>query len=662
MPFTKCLGCNEQKRSKSDKFFPLQNDGNQLEAVNRLRTNENARKRKLPHVSEVPAEAKICKSCYNRLQVISVEGDGDPDPTAFRKGLSSHNRCTFGCRGANDMFQVPKKIRKDLLINYKFLAPENSQMCREHIGVSNYWPLVLKCQEASVEDHIVISQNMFKYFHEKRTKKAVFDIENIDSIDEACFKPWFAYDKEQFQKICSYSLHCSSVQIAIFLCKLRTALSHEQIAFLFGVCQATVTNAITAVNEDLTANMVPLFINTNNRSTLLEHKTPISSTLFDISADKACYIFDATYRFAQKSKNFSGQKQLWSEQKKMPLVKPMVGCTPDGYIAFVLGPYDAKHNDATILKDCFSRYDLSAIEDGDVVLVDRGFRDAMQFLRDKNLRVFSPGLGQLDTEEANVSRFVTKVRWVIEQVFGRLKMKFKLFAHPAHNSFLRNDLKALVIAFALLNMFHEPIYSDVGFENIGEIMKAKQFTTNKLKSVVEAYNLTQVRTPFIEMHFTSLDNAENNRLINFPSLSEKSLYEISLGDYQINNAVSYFAEHMNEGTFLVHRFSPPAKHATASLDYSAFGIPIDDPLLIRAYMKSRFRSGKHHYIFILVDKKLSDQNAINSYYCTCECGARTVGCCSHVMTIIWYLGWGQYNQIKTPNPSIAMSSVTIEKK
>jgi len=37
--------------------------------------------------------------------------------------------------------------------------------------------------------------------------------------------------------------------------------------------------------------------------------------LFDIPDDKTCSIFDATYCLTQKSKNYMGQKQLWSEQK-----------------------------------------------------------------------------------------------------------------------------------------------------------------------------------------------------------------------------------------------------------------------------------------------------------------------------------------------------------
>jgi len=41
----------------------------------------------------------------------------------------------------------------------------------------------------------------------------------------------------------------------------------------------------------------------------------------------------------------------------MPFVKLMIGCTPGGWILFVLGPFDANHNNAIILEDCFNRYE-----------------------------------------------------------------------------------------------------------------------------------------------------------------------------------------------------------------------------------------------------------------------------------------------------------------
>jgi len=125
---------------------------------------------------------------------------------------------------------------------------------------------------------------------------------------------------------------------------------------------------------------------------------------------------------------------------------------------------DATHNDATILQDCFSRYsdEMNTIHEG-IVLVDRGICDVVNFLTtNKKLHVYCPRLGQLDTIEANISRFITKCRCVIEQVFGRLKKKFQIFSLPAHHAtFMTNDYEALQIAFALLNLFHKPILSDI---------------------------------------------------------------------------------------------------------------------------------------------------------------------------------------------------------
>jgi len=56
------------------------------------------------------------------------------------------------------------------------------------------------------------------------------------------------------------------------------------------------------------------------------------------------------------------------------------------------------HNDATVLQDCFSRYldEMNTIHEGDIVLVDRGFRDVMNFLTtNKNYMFIVPGLVNL---------------------------------------------------------------------------------------------------------------------------------------------------------------------------------------------------------------------------------------------------------------------------
>lgn len=39
-------------------------------------------------------------------------------------------------------------------------------------------------------------------------------------------------------------------------------------------------------------------------------------------------------------------------------------------------------------------------------------------------------------------------------------------------------------------------------------------------------------------------------------------------------------------------------------------------------------------------------NIVN--YCTCLVGNRTVGCCAHTMTVLWYLSWGRFNDVSAP--------------
>lgn len=68
-------------------------------------------------------------------------------------------------------------------------------------------------------------------------------------------------------------------------------------------------------------------------------------------------------------------------------------------------------------------------------------------------------------------------------------------------------------------------------------------------------------------------------------------------------------------------FESNPRHPTAALDYTRYGISVENPLLVKAYMKSRYRGGKHHHIFVLMDKAKTGRDSITEYYCTCESGA-----------------------------------------
>jgi len=116
---------------------------------------------------------------------------------------------------------------------------------------------------------------------------------------------------------------------------------------LFGVCEQTIANYNNLAREDFHKNLVPKFINYNDRSVLTAHNTPIAKTLFDIPDDKTCSIFDTTYCLTQKLKKYGGKNNCGVSKRKCHSSNQMVSCSSSvGYFLF----FDATHNDATYYK------------------------------------------------------------------------------------------------------------------------------------------------------------------------------------------------------------------------------------------------------------------------------------------------------------------------
>ncbi|KAL7303926.1 hypothetical protein TKK_0004044 [Trichogramma kaykai] len=115
--------------------------------------------------------------------------------------------------------------------------------------------------------------------------------------------------------------------------------------------------------------------------------------------------------------------------------KPTLVVAPDGYILDIQGPYfsDEHNNDAATLP-----HELENDENlnnwfrpGDIVVVDRGYRDVIDTLEGLGLvckisPTPEPGQRQLTTEDANEIRLITKTRWIVEARNGHLKGIFEL--------------------------------------------------------------------------------------------------------------------------------------------------------------------------------------------------------------------------------------------
>ena len=124
----------------------------------------------------------------------------------------------------------------------------------------------------------------------------------------------------------------------------------------------------------------------------------------------------------------------------------MVMVTTTEYIVTTFGPFssDFHNNDASILKHIMlNNYEdiLTWIKEGDIMILDRGFRDLFGVLKSLGIDAGMPSFlaknqQQFNMYDATRSRFVIKLRWVVESVNARLK-KFKWFSQTIQDSSVR---------------------------------------------------------------------------------------------------------------------------------------------------------------------------------------------------------------------------------
>ena len=109
------------------------------------------------------------------------------------------------------------------------------------------------------------------------------------------------------------------------------------------------------------------------------------------------------------------------------------------YFLTVLGPYLAKHNDATILNDmlCTNKEDLKGcFQEDDVFVVDRGFRDSL-WIRVEIPRLLSKREKQITSLDAYASRLVTKVSCSSIYMYVCWHLKKYIFTKKTRPIFLK---------------------------------------------------------------------------------------------------------------------------------------------------------------------------------------------------------------------------------
>lgn len=432
---------------------------------------------------------------------------------------------------------------------------------------------------------------------------------------------------------------------------MRTGSTYQIIADKFDVSRSTTHNYCTAAREALLNDFVPENLGFRNftRRQLLQNNTDLARFMFndgDGENDRVILIWDGTYIYCNKSHNHHHQKLTYSVQKMRNLVKPMVCVTPNGTYVDVFGPYTAVTNDAKIMEAVFDKHSdeiMNVLERGDVVLVDRGFRDCVQLFESKGFVVKMPefvkrddATGQLTTKKANLSRLVTANRFVIESRNGNVKSIWHVFDTKWSAFDLVHLIDDYRIGAALINRFFQKIHPNKhDAEQIAATMLNRVGVENKLAKIVKKQNFQKELK-----NFTLGDEIE----CVFPVLTRDELKAISLGNYQINQSFAYCVEHIRADANNSFKFfiCPDA------IGEKFFGELVRDhgivqPILVFAQLRSRFKANTKYQTFVLADASLNGSSAILEYCCECRHGLRTVGCCGHVMTLIGYLSYMRHN-------------------
>ncbi|GFR14364.1 uncharacterized protein TNCT_285301 [Trichonephila clavata] len=116
-----------------------------------------------------------------------------------------------------------------------------------------------------------------------------------------------------------------------------------------------------------------------------------------------------------------------------------------------------------------------------------------------------------------------------------------------------------------------------------------------------------------------------------PRLSWKELQFLTLGIYQLKQSRSCTHEHLNQSGL-----------------YSIY-VNREDSSVVRIQLRSRHTSSK---IYKIWKRTGIGHNPNIELYCQCKVGARVVGCCARVASVLRYLGYWHHNHTQTKTPSL----------
>lgn len=526
----------------------------------------------------------------------------------------------------------------------KVFIPDDARACPAHIAFHS-WDTVSEHVTKNTFNARQIEDMLELSLHRNEADESSIDIHTYTGLTDHQFEDLFSSAPSMLTVFSNVKKAKNA--LLMFMIRLRKGSAYNEIGKLFNVTRMTSRDHIQKARTALSADFVPLHLGFNSLSRqFLIKNTTISSRLLHAENDpnKLITIWDGTYIYLDKSANYDFQKKTYNGQKKRNFLRPMMCVTTNGYIIDVLGPFAAVENDATCLKHIIEKVPevKQIIEPGDVFIFDRGFRDCREEMVQAGYVIKMPEFikknhprQQLTTDQANKSRLVTKTRFVVEARNGHIKKIFPVFDQRWKTLCIKTLGEDLRIAAALINKYFKEVVADQeNEEQTANEMLASMNSPNILHSIVTGYAMIEHYKHFVEI--------DENDFI-FPQITRAELKTITQGTYQLKQAKSYADLHNKKGGGKFICWCCPNELLEELFGEVIRENNVIEPVVVAVRISSRHISRKKYDAFILADASKNGPSAIIGYCCGCICGLRTVGCCSHVATILHYLCIARHN-------------------
>lgn len=598
-----------------------------------IQTGGNAVGQSCSQLSAQSSQSSVSDPQYVLVEKVAPNVETVEMP--FKRVVATHAYCFICSSSKSRLLVFPLEARIDAFVKTQIYIPKGNRCCTLHMIKNRLYDDDLQKLRVLSNASIIEISELALYLEQLslRCDSKIHDKIGDFTLSNDCIKAFTGLNWEQIiqlQGMMTSTRDSDSRTVTqalvVFLFRFRTGNSNSLIASVLGLQhEQQVSNFCKSVINSFEKDILPanFGIEACSRIDLITNNTcPYANKLHNVDK-QLVLICDGTYIRHEKSANNEYQRKSYSVHKKVPLCKPFTVCTTDGFVVDVLGPFYATKNDAEILRTVLNNPNglSKLLKKGDIFVLDRGFRDVISELQEKGYQTLMPALKgnrpQLTAEESNKSRLVTKLRWVIEAVHGIIGKKFKLLHHQLDNKLLPSVSTYCKTACYLNNLFGKRLNADAGL--CDEIVERMMFNASVENTLgLEANSAKWSRRRKL---FQKLTSAE---LMDFPELTERDLKIFFTGSYQLSQSVSYLAEIMDEEN-------------NVNLSYLK-----ESQDIIKFEIRSRHITRKSYRCYIQYKPDSVGCSGILRYTCECANGLRTIGCCSHVAAIIYYLSHARY--------------------